>query len=134
MPFCCETDFFRDSVEKCLFLSFVHENSIFWDHNRNSFYVLCIGVGQGKRNPEGQATPLQTLCRRGSSGANSPTWSSRFDIATHSQAPGPLHCCLLSSLFSFLLQCCRFTTHSKLSQLEFSTVLLGCHYTLANLL
>lgn len=49
--------------------------------------VLCLGAGRGKRGHEAQAPPPpppQASCRPGCSGTHSPTWSSRFDSATHS--------------------------------------------------
>lgn len=97
------------------------------------FSTSCTLVSEeGRGTMRDRHPPLfQALHKPQSSGAHSPTWSSRFDIAVHTLGPG--HCYLLSSFFCyFLLQYCIFKAHLKLPQLEFTTGLLGCQYILVD--
>lgn len=74
---------------------------------------------------EPQRTTARPLCR-----PHSPSWSTRFDTTTHSDAPGLVLCSMLSSL-SFCTTAVVIA-HLKLFRLELSTALLGCQYALAN--
>lgn len=58
-----EPDSCRDSAERCLFLSFVHENSIFSVKKYIFSDALCIGLGRGKKDHEGQPLPSSNFAQ-----------------------------------------------------------------------
>lgn len=78
-------------------MSFAHEIAYF-------FFLHPAHWRGVKKDKERQPPPTspESLCAFS-------TWLSKFDTVTHSDSPGPVLCCLLSSfLFFFFLQYCCF--------------------------
>lgn len=104
-----EPGFFRDSLEKCLSSCFVYQITIYhFPASCNMVFLVCLGDSRTNegitkaRNHVHLTFPSPTLNRSGTSNAYCFTWSSRFDMATHSNSPGSVLSCLLS-FFDFSL-------------------------------
>lgn len=87
---CNEAGLFRGFVEKCLFPSFIHENSMFPSAEK-FFRRPMHWCGKNKKEPQKEKTappspPPPSTARPGSSRAQFPSWSSMFGASTHCDA------------------------------------------------
>lgn len=135
VPFFIEPGFLRNSVLKWLFTSFLYENDIFYDEKKifSTSRALMSKEGKGDHSkgqvPSPPMSPVPIMTRKFRRPFSN-MQSSRFGTITHTDAPGPVLCCLLYS-FCFFLSFSGafvFTFNLKLSELELSTFLLGCQF------